>query len=602
MSAPAPLTQGSGESTPDRTVTGRIICNKLVDERLARTFSQNFGLSDITARLLAMRVGDVDQARRFLVPRLRDSLPDPDSLKEMDRAAERLAKAIEAGERIAILGDYDVDGAASTAILLRYLRSFGLVADIHIPHRIDEGYGPNVPAISALHEKGASLLITVDCGTLSFEPLDHAKALGLDVIVLDHHAGEGRRPASTAFVNPNRPDGTAELSMLAAAGVTFLALIATNKVLRDQYGRSRETLPDLMTFLDLAALATVCDVVPLIGPNRALVAQGLRVMEKERNVGLLALAQTAGISASPSAGQIGFQLGPRINAAGRLSDPTLGTRLLATEDASEATALAQRLDDLNAERRSLEKELVDAAMATIEADETVKDEPVIIVAGRDWHPGILGIVAARLKDRFHRPAIALGIGEDGVAKGSGRSVAGFDLGGAIIEAMRAGIALTGGGHPMAAGLSLEDGKIHALRAFLTERASGQDALPEPSIDVDVVLSARAISHDLVVEIDQLRPFGAGNPEPVLSVANVQVSNARIVGNNHVSAQLKGRSGSRLSAIAFRQADTEIGKALLSESGVRFDVIGKLKADEFRGQSRVQMHIEDIAVADAHHSA
>ncbi len=602
MSAAAPQASVLEDTEPQRTVSGRVVREKTVDERLARTLAQRLGLSDIASRLLAMRVGDADEATRFLEPRLRDSLPDPLKLKEMDRAAARLAAAIQKHERIAILGDYDVDGAASTAMLLRYLRGFGLEADVHIPHRIEEGYGPNSAAITALKERGANLLITVDCGTLSFEPLDHAKALGLDVIVLDHHAGEGRRPASVAFVNPNRPDGTDELSMLAAAGVVFLTLIATNKFLREEFGQSRESLPDLMGLLDLVALATVCDVVPLKGPNRALVAQGLRVAAGGANAGLKALASVAGLNGAPGAGQYGFQLGPRVNAAGRLSDPTLGTRLLATEEPGEAMALAQRLDDLNAQRRGLESELVTAALAAIEADGGVQSDPVIVVAGQDWHPGILGIVAARLKDRFHRPAIALGIGDDGIAKGSGRSVTGYDLGDAILEACRADITLTGGGHPMAAGLSLESAKIDALRDFLADRAAAQGSVPEPSIDIDARLSARAMNADLTAEIDRLRPFGPGNAEPLLAADGLQVSHARIVGSNHVSVQLTGLNGGRLQAIAFRQADTEIGKALLNSGGRRFDVIGRLKADEFRGQSRVQMHIEDIAVHQSHHSA
>lgn len=602
MSAAAPQAGVLDEVAPQRTVSGRIVRDRTVDERLARTLSQRLGLSDIASRLLAMRVGDPDEAKRFLEPRLRDSLPDPHRLKEMDRAAVRLANAIHERERIAILGDYDVDGAASTAMLLRYLRGFGLEADVHIPHRIEEGYGPNIPAITALRERGAELLITVDCGTLSFEPLEHAKTIGLDVIVLDHHAGEGRRPASVAFVNPNRPDGTAELSMLAAAGVVFLTLIATNKVLREEHGQGRDSLPDLMGLLDLVALATVCDVVPLKGPNRALVAQGLRVAAGGANAGLAALANVAGLNGAPGAGQYGYQLGPRINAAGRLSDPALGTRLLATQEPGEALALAQRLDDLNTQRRGLESELVAAALSAIEADGGVRSDPVIVVAGNDWHPGILGIVAARLKDRFHRPAIALGIDEEGIAKGSGRSVPGYDLGDAIIEACHTGLTLTGGGHPMAAGLSLEAGKIDKLRGFLADRAAAQDPIPEPSIDIDARLSARAMSSDLAAEIDQLRPFGPGNAEPMLAAEGLQISHARIVGSNHVSLQLTGRNGGRLSAIAFRQADTEIGKALLNPQGRRFDVIGRLKADEFRGQSRVQMHVEDIAVHQSHHSA
>lgn len=576
------------------SLRGRRIYEKAADERLTRTLAQKLGLSEITARLLALRVASLEEAEAFLSPRLRQAVPDPDCLKEMDRASKRLAAAIMAGEKVAIFGDYDVDGAASTAMLLRYLRGFGLEADFHIPDRVSEGYGPNAAAISGLRERGASLLVTVDCGTLAYEPLEHAEAIGFETIILDHHAGEARRPASVAFVNPNRPDGTDSLSMLAAVGVTFMTLIATNRALRRDHGKAADSLPDLMSLLDLAALATVCDVVPLTGPNRALVRQGLKVLNTGGNIGLAALAACAGLAGELDAEHLGYQIGPRINAGGRLGDSSLGVRLLATESASEAAALAERLDVLNRERRTMERQMVAAALATLEADEAALNEgPVIVAAGQGWHPGILGIVASRLKDRFNKPAIILGIDDEGMAKGSGRSVPGYDLGAAVIEATHAGITLTGGGHPMAAGLSLSGSSIDELRAFLAERAGGQAATPEPRTEIDAWISAGAMTLELLEDISRLTPFGTGNPEPMLGLSRVRALNARVVGSNHVSLQLAGRSGPRLSAIAFGVADMPLGTTLLAGDNTPLDVVGYLKRNEYQGRVTPQFHIRDV---------
>ena len=584
------------EGTGRLSLRGQRLVERRADDRLVRALAQKHGLSEIGARLLALRIGTLEEAGDFLSPRLRTCLPDPHALKEMDRAAARLAGAIAAREPIAIIGDYDVDGAASTAMLIRYLRAFGLEAAYHIPHRIDEGYGPNEAAIGKLREQGARLLVTVDCGTLSFEPLAHARAVGFETIVLDHHAGQARRPEAVAFVNPNRPEGTESLSMLAAAGVTFMALIATSRHLRRDHGHAAEDLPDLLEWLDLAALATVCDVVPLAGPNRALVSQGLKVIGAGTNTGLAALAETAGLSGAIQADHLGFQIGPRINAGGRLGDPSLGVRLLTTDDPGEALALAERLDGLNTERRALERDMVAAALRALEADEAgFAEAPVIVTAGEGWHPGILGVVASRLKDRFGKPAIVLGI-QDGIAKGSGRSVPGFDLGAAVIEAVKSGLALTGGGHPMAAGLSLDSGGVDALRTFLTARA---DAAPTagavPRLEIDAWMSARAMGLPLLGEIERLMPFGSGNPEPMLGLSGVRPLNGRVVGTNHVSLQLGDGSGARVPAIAFGAADTPLGEALLGQDRQPLDVIGWLKRNEYNGRVTAQFQVRDAAL-------
>ncbi|MEM8915307.1 MAG: single-stranded-DNA-specific exonuclease RecJ [Pseudomonadota bacterium] len=582
------------DSPAARTVSGRLIRERPVDDRLSLTFAQRFGLSETAARLLAMRVETVDQAEIFLEPKLKNSLPDPLSFKEMDLAAGRLASAITGGEKVAIFGDYDVDGAASTAMVLRYLRHFGTETDFHIPHRIQEGYGPNAKAISALKERGAALLVTVDCGTLAFEAMDHARAIGFDAIILDHHAGHAQRPSSVAFVNPNRMDGDGAHSNLAAVGVTFLTLVATNAVLRKNHGFDRARLPDLIGFLDLVSVGTICDVVPLGGANRAFVAQGLRVVAGGGNPGLAALVDSAESEETVDAEKIAFQVGPRLNAGGRLGDPFMATRLLSTDDPGEALGLAERLDQLNLERRQTEREMVASALRSIEVDGGIDETvPIIIASGQDWHPGILGIVAGRLKDRFHKPSIALGIGEDGIAKGSGRSVPGFDLGAAIVDATEAGITLTGGGHPMAAGLSLNQAEIDRLRNFMYERAENGQGTPEPLVEIDLWISARAATVDLIAELDRLKPFGSGNPEPLIGLPAVKIANARVVGTNHVSARLKDRGGAMLQAIAFRQADTEIGEALLNTKNELLTVVGRLKRDTFRGELRVQLHIDDV---------
>ncbi len=580
----------------EKSLTGKRWIGRQADGRQSLALSQRLGLPEIVGRVLAARGVGLEDAGGFLNPTLKDLLPDPNRLKGMDKAAERLARAVMDGEQIGIFGDYDVDGATSAALLKRFIAAVGGQSTAYIPDRLKEGYGPNTPALLKLKDEGASVIVTVDCGTAAFEPLEAASKAGLDVIVVDHHEAEAKLPPATAIINPNRLDDESGLGQLAAVGVAFLLAVAVNRALRDLgwYGSRAE--PDLMQWLDLVALGTICDVVPLTGINRALVAQGLKVMAARNNTGLRALADVAGLTEAPGTYHAGFLLGPRINAGGRIGAADLGARLLGTDDAAEATEIAHRLDELNKERKFIEASVRDAAMAEVEK---AGDDlgPVIVAAGEGWHPGVIGIVAGRLAERFNRPACVVALKDD-TGTGSGRSVSGVDLGAAIIAACQAGILVKGGGHKMAAGFTVERGKLVEFQAFLTDRiaaAVGEKGI-QPSLYLDGAVKPAAANLSLLEALQQVGPFGAGNPEPRFVIPAARLSYAAVVGENHVRGIIQGEEGGRLAAISFNSLDTPLGQALLKSEGAPLHVAGRLRVNTWQGRTSAQLHVDDAAPA------
>ena len=585
----------------ERSVSGRRWRSRLDDTRAADRLAQQLDLPELVGRVLAARGVTPETAADFLAPSLRTLLPDPSRLAGMDAAVARLARAVEGGETVVVFGDYDVDGATSTAVLLRYLRRVGCDARAYIPDRISEGYGPNAPALLKLREEGAAVVVTVDCGVSAFEPLARAAAAGLDVIVVDHHVAEPRLPEAVAVVNPNRLDDASGCGQLAAVGVAFLLVVGLNRALRaagrfaDRADGGRAE-PDLKQLLDLVALGTICDMVPLTGVNRALAAQGLKVLAGRGNVGLAALADVARVDERPGAYHAAYILGPRVNAGGRVGKSDLGARLLATDDADEAAALALRLDAFNTERRAIEAAVEAAALAQVE-DSVGDPGPLTVAAGEGWHPGVVGIVASRLVERFRRPALVIAVA-DGIGRGSGRSVPGVDLGAAVIAARQAGLLVNGGGHPAAAGLTVAADGIAALDEFLAGRLA--DAVARhglrPSLGIDGALAVGAATADLVAHLARVGPFGTGNAEPRFAMAGSRIVRADVVGERHVRCVLADDGGGRLNAIAFRSTGGPLGQALLEARGRPLHVAGHLRADTWRGRDRVQLLIDDAAPA------
>lgn len=584
----------------EQSVQGRSWTARALSARTAEAIAQKTGLPDLLGRVLAARDVTAEGAVEFLSPSLRALMPDPSSLKDMDQAAERIAQAIKEQQQIAVIGDYDVDGTTSSTLLLQFLNAVGRTADIHIPDRLKEGYGPNNEAISKLKERGAELLVTVDCGIRSHDPLSHAQDLGLDAIIVDHHQADENLPAALAVVNPNRLDDLSGQGHLAAVGVTFLLVVAVNRVLREGgwYEANDVEAPDLLSWLDLVALGTVCDVVPLTGLNRAYVTQGLKMMSQRRNVGIAALADTARLSRTPDVHALSFVLGPRLNAAGRLGRSELGIALLSATERGPASQAAQELERLNKERQQIELELVEEAVG--QADRALGEKaslPVLVVAGKNWHPGVLGLVASRLKERFQRPSVALGLAETGEATGSGRSIPGVDLGASVARAVEEGILLKGGGHKMAAGMSLKNEQLGALRAFLEDdlRETSEAAMAEAALEVDGALSASGASMELIDLLQQAGPYGAGNPQPVFAFPAHRIAYSDLAGKDHVRCQLVAGDGSRLQAIAFRAVNTPLGELLLSERQLPLHVAGRLVANDWGGSRKPQLLIDDVAV-------
>lgn len=563
----------------------------------AEAIVQQHGYSDILARVLAGRgVGPAD-APAFLEPAVRDLMPDPDTLQDMGNACMRLAQAAQRSEKVAIFGDYDVDGACSAALLGAWFEACGLNYIIHIPDRIFEGYGPNIPAIKALAEQGASLLVTADCGTASIEPFEEARRIGMDVVVLDHHQAPEQLPDVAALVNPNREDDLSGLGHLCAAGVVFMTLAGANRMLRGQgFWTQDRPQPDLLAMLDLVALATVADVVPLKGLNRAFVRTGLSVMRQRNRAGLRALFDVAGASGPPKASMLGFMIGPRINAGGRIGDAALGAKLLLLHDDGEAAAIARELDRLNRERQDIEvATLAEAEAEALAAAADQEGQAAVVTAGEGWHPGVAGLVAARLKERFNKPAFAIAFaGETGT--GSGRSIAGADLGRAVRAAVEAGIAVRGGGHAMAAGITIKRGQLGAFRAFLEDQlgAAVEDARRDAGLFIDAAITAGGAQAQLVHDIDKAGPFGQGQPEPVFVFPSHQLRDVAVVGAGHVRMRLVAGDRQTLNAIAFRAESKPLGQALLKSRDRFLHFAGTLNIDHWGGSERVQLRVLDAA--------
>ncbi len=580
----------------ERSLLGRRWRQRASDDRAALALAQRLALPEPVARVLAGRGVGVAEAEGFLNPTLRALLPDPLHLRDMAAAAARIAAAVMAGEPIGVFGDYDVDGATSAALLERFFAAIGVPVRVYIPDRLREGYGPNAPALLRLRAEGVRLVITVDCGTAAFEPLATAAEAALDVIVVDHHIAEPRLPRAVAVINPNRLDEESPHRQLAAVGVAFLLVVAVNRALREAGWYRIHSEPDLMQWLDLVALGTVCDVVPLTGLNRALVTQGLKVMARRANPGLAALADISRLDERPNAYHLGFLLGPRVNAGGRVGEADLGVRLLTTPDPAEARALAQRLDGYNQERQAIEAGVLEEAIAAVESAAL---GPLAFAAAPGWHPGVIGIVASRLRERYNRPAFVVAL-EGGVGKGSGRSVSGVDMGAVVIAAKQAGLLINGGGHAMAAGLTVAAAQVQAFRAFLEERIGAEIADKQivPTLALDGALGLAAANRALVELLARLEPYGAGNAEPVFAVRDARAVRAEVVGAGHVRCILADAAGGRLKAIAFRSLETPLGQALLRTPAVPLHVAGHLRADSWAGPTGVELVIEDAAAAPA----
>ena len=558
-------------------------------------------MSELLARVLAGRDVEADGVVEFLDPTVRRLMPDPEVLTDMAKAAARIADAVERREMIAIFGDYDVDGATSAAVLATFLRHGGIEPLIHIPDRLFEGYGPNSEAVRALAEKGARLLVTVDCGTTSIAPLAEAKKLGLDVVTIDHHQTDAALPPVDALVNPNRQDDLSGLSYLAAVGLVFMTVVAVNRELRKRgFWHVLRPEPDLLDLLDLVALGTVADVVPLKGLNRAFVSKGLLAMRRREHVGLTALMDAARLTGPPECWHLGFLLGPRINAGGRIGRADLGVRLLLASDATEAAAMAAELDRLNRERQVIEQQTLAEAEAEALAALGIEEKgAVVVAAGHGWHPGVVGLVAARLKERFGRPAFAIALEPGGIGTGSGRSITGVDLGAAVRHAVSTGLLVKGGGHAMAAGVTISPDKLGAFRAYLEESLHDavEKARQEDSLLIDGAVSAAGATVAMLNDIARAGPFGAGHAEPVFALPSHTVAYAEEVGQAHVRARLRAGDGTMLNAIAFRAAGKPLGTALIASRGRNVHTAGTLSIDRWDGQERVQFRLMDLAAVE-----
>jgi single-stranded-DNA-specific exonuclease RecJ len=601
---PKPLLVSSGERQSAflgvaRSVRGLRWRERLdpASSNLATAISQHHDLPELLGRVLAARGVRLDEVPVVLDPTIKALMPDPSVLQDMDKAAARLADAIMSREAIAVFGDYDVDGACSSALLYRFLAHHGLGCRIYIPDRLFEGYGPNPAAIEGLIKDGAKLIVTVDCGTASFEPLALARRLGVDVVVIDHHQADPALPDVHALVNPNRQDDLSGLGQLCAAGVTFMVLVAVARELRQRgYYSAARPAPDLLALLDLVALATVCDVVPLTGLNRAYVVKGLQVMRQRRNVGLKALFDAAGLAQAPTPYHLGFVLGPRINAGGRIGDAGLGARLLSIDDEIEAARIAQLLDKLNRERKAIESEMLEQAVAEaerlLEADPEL---PILVLGSESWHKGVVGLVASRLTERFQRPSCVISWEQD-IGTASLRSVDGVDIGAAVRAAMSKGHLIKGGGHAMAAGLTVERKNIDVLREFLREAlcSAATIARSAAGLDIDGAMTSAGVTEELLQLIERAGPYGQGNPQPRFAFPAHRIKFAKVVGERHIRCTLEAGDGSRLDAVAFRAAGQPLGEALLSTGGLPLHVAGTLRRETWGGRERIELTIEDAA--------
>jgi len=596
MSAPAVRLHASpppGEAP--LSATGRLWRTPAPPAGLAARLSACTGVSSLVASVLAARGVSADSAPAFLAPKLKTVLPDPSVMADMDAAATRIADAVERGERIAIFGDYDVDGVTASALLARTLKELGADVRVRLPDRELDGYGPSVAAFRALAEEGATLILTADCGASAVEPVAAAAAAGADVVVLDHHQMGGERPAAAAIVNPNRPDCPSGLRELSAAGVSLMAMIAATRELRRRGRFAARAEPNLVGKLDLAALGLICDVMPMTGAARAIAAQGLKVMAMGATPGMAELVARVGDRRPLTAYDAGFVIGPRINAAGRLANPKIAFDLLMTDDPDEARRLAVRLDELNAERRAIEQAVTDAAAAEIGE---AADAPVVVAAGEGWREGVVGISAGRLREKFGRPAFAIAI-RNGVGKGSGRSVPGVDIGAAVRAAVEAGVLIAGGGHAQAAGLTVAPERVGDLRDFLGAHIRDQapDGAPVEELSIDAEARLGAISGETAEALSKLGPFGPGNPEPTLVFRGVRIDRLDVRGGRHFALSLSGEIGEPAArAVVFRADGSDLGAFLAASVGRRVDLAGVVRADTWRGGGAGELHVQDARAA------
>ena len=577
------------------SVVGKNWIQKEFDLDEIKFIKENFFLDEIVAKLLSIRKIKREEINFFLNPSIKNSLPNPYSLNDMQKAIDRTISCIVSNEKVGIFGDYDVDGATSTAILGNYFRSLNLPYEIYIPDRQKEGFGPNEKGFDYLIENGSKLIFTVDCGTLSYLPIEYANTKKIDVIVIDHHQSEINLPKAHSIVNPNRFDDRSDLNYLCAAGVCFMFLVALNKRLRENNWFINKSInePDLLNFLDLVSLGTICDVVPLINLNRAFVNQGLKVVNQKKNLGLKTLIEISEIENNLTTYHLGYVLGPRINAGGRVGKSTHGAKLLLNNDSKDAFKISSELNNYNKERQLLEKELLKDIM---DKDYGLTDEPVIVLHGENWHEGIIGIIAARIKEKYNKPTFIIST-KSGLAKGSARSIYGFDIGTAVIAAVQNKILVRGGGHKMAAGFTLDTDNINEFKNFLIRKFKSININLESKKNIfyDTEISPSAINIDFYEKINVLSPFGSGNPEPKFVIKNVRPVNSKIVGEKHIKSVFEGSDSSVFKTITFNCVDNELGSYLLKKNIKNFNILGKLSLNEWRGQKNVEFIIDDISV-------
>ena len=577
------------------SVVGKNWIQKEFDLDEIKFIKENFFLDEIVAKLLSIRKIKKEEINFFLNPSIKNSLPNPYSLNDMQKAIDRTISCIVSNEKVGIFGDYDVDGATSTAILGNYFRALNLPYEIYIPDRQKEGFGPNEKGFDYLIENGSKLIFTVDCGTLSYLPIEHANTKKIDVIVIDHHQSEINLPKAHSIVNPNRFDDRSDLNYLCAAGVCFMFLVALNKRLRENNWFINKSInePDLLNFLDLVSLGTICDVVPLVDLNRAFVNQGLKVVNQKKNLGLKTLIEISEIENNLTTYHLGYVLGPRINAGGRVGKSTHGAKLLLNNDSKDAFKISSELNNYNKERQLLEKELL---KDIIDKDYGLTDEPVIVLYGENWHEGIIGIIAARIKEKYNKPTFIIST-KSGLGKGSARSIYGFDIGTAVIAAVQNKILIRGGGHKMAAGFTLDTDKIGEFKNFLIRKFKSININLESKKNIfyDTEISPSAINIDFYDKINVLSPFGSGNPEPKFIIKNVRPVNSKIVGEKHIKSIFEGSDSSTFKTITFNCVDNELGSYLLKKNIKNFNILGKLSLNEWRGQKNVEFIIDDISV-------
>ena len=573
------------------SVTGKEWALKAIQERKIDKLVQELDISDFLARIVCSRnldLIDSDIAEKWLEPRLKSELPSPFLLKDMSRAVKRIIDAFKRNQKIAIFGDYDVDGATSSALLYRTFQMFGIEPIIYIPDRIKEGYGPNISALDKLKNEGIDLLITVDCGTTSFDEIDYANKINLDIIIIDHHNPEAKLPNAFAIVNPNRIDDSSGLGMLAAVGVSFMLAGAVKNTLIKNNILKDDNAANLTKVLDLVALGTICDVVPLIGPNRALVKQGLKSMSRMNNLGIKTLFEISGIEDFPSVYHAGFVLGPKINAGGRVGQSELGAKLLTTDSSNDAKRISLQLDNYNEERKRLELEVFVEAKDMASQDDNSK---VLVLSGNNWHSGVIGIVASRIVEYYNKPTII--IAKNGnKSKGSARSVPGINIGQLITSAKQSGLLINGGGHFMAGGITIDEQKISDFKVFLNNKVTNKNIEDSNYIRwIDLAVSVSGLNPELYSQLQRAEPYGSGNPEPRFIIQNASIFGSKIVGENHISCSISDSTKARINGIAFRSVGTKLGNALLNKN--YFHVIGRFKLSNWNGADRVQIFIEDL---------